>query len=63
MRALGHQRIERCDAALVEKLSGDGKEQVSIIVASLIGNDCQHALTGLDHLERSHKKAQNVQDG
>src|SRR5262245_4861947 len=49
--ALGHKRVERCDAAFGEKLSRYWKKQVCVVVACLVGNDCENAFAWLDNVE------------
>src|SRR5450432_1704982 len=52
MSALCDQRVEPRDATIRQNLRGKRKEDVGVIVASLIGNDRQHAFARRDFSER-----------
>ena len=46
VRALRHKHIERGDAAFHQKFVGERKELVRVIVARLVRDDGEDALTG-----------------
>lgn len=51
VRALRHECIERCDTASGEEFISDWEKLVCVIVARLVGDDGEHALTALDDVE------------
>jgi hypothetical protein len=52
MRALSNQCIELLDGPGGQYFRSQGKQDISVIVPSLVGDDCQNARAGRDAQER-----------
>jgi hypothetical protein len=51
MSALRDECIERRDPAFSQEFTCDWEKEMSVIVARLVGDDCENSLAWLDHVE------------